>query len=177
MFQLDVTDDLSVIALSQSLMGRKIDLLINNASMLERGDTKLDKVDFDVFNKTLQVNTLGPLRVIQALMNNVKSSQEKVIVNISSNLGSIKNSNGRWYAYRSSKSALNQITKILSVEFKKDAITVVSLHPGWVRTDMGGHNANYSVKESVKRMIEVIEGLDLTKSGHFYDLKGKVLPW
>ena len=173
--QLDVTDQESVSELAKSLEGKTIDLLINNAGYFGRGDVTLEKVDFDNFERTLAINTLGPLRVVKSLIKNLQQGNRKTVINISSRLGSITNSTGRWYAYRSSKSALNQITKILSKEYKNFIFTV--MHPGWVQTDMGGPNATYTPKESVSKMINIIEKLSKSDSGKFYDLEGNVIPW
>ncbi len=175
--QLDVTDPDSVAALARKLEGVPIDILINNAGIFERGDVTIDAVDYDMLERTLQVNTLGPLRVTQALLPNLRQGKLKTIVSMSSQLGSIENSNGRWYAYRASKSALNQFNKIWSVELGPEGFICVVLHPGWVRTDMGGPNATYTLEESVAGLVEVIEGLGPRNNGRFYDFKGEPIPW
>ena len=113
---LDVADAASVAALAKRLEGEAIDILINNAGFFDRTDVSLDKVDFELLQQTLAINTVGPLRVIQALMPNLRLGQRKLIVSMSSQLGSIEQSNGRWYGYRTSKAALNQINKSLSAE-------------------------------------------------------------
>ncbi|MEZ5466334.1 MAG: SDR family oxidoreductase [Lysobacterales bacterium] len=174
---LDVADASSVAALAERLKDVPIDILVNNAGMFDRGDVSIDKVDFDVMEQTFQVNAFGPLRVTQALLPNLRLGQRKQIVNMSSQLGSVQNSDGRWYAYRASKSALNQINKILSVELGPEGFVCVVLHPGWVRTDMGGAAATYSPEESVAGLIGVIEQLDSGKNGGYFDLKGQVIPW
>jgi NAD(P)-dependent dehydrogenase (short-subunit alcohol dehydrogenase family) len=175
--QLDVADPASVAALAERLDGTAIDILINNAGMFDRADVTLDKVDFAVLERTLAVNTLGPLRVTQALMPNLRAGSRKTVIGMSSGLGSIENSNGRWYAYRSSKTALNQINKILSQEFKDQGFIFTVVHPGWVRTDMGGENATYTPQESVAGLVKVIEGLGPEDSGRFYDFQGETIPW
>ena len=96
---------------------------------------------------------------------------------MSSGLGSIANSNGRWYAYRTSKTALNQINKILSEELKSEGFIFTVVHPGWVQTDMGGSNATYTTTESVAGLLKVIEGLKAEDNGKFYDLNGKEIAW
>jgi NAD(P)-dependent dehydrogenase (short-subunit alcohol dehydrogenase family) len=175
--QLDVTSATSVAALAKRLRGVAIDILINNAGVFDRKDVTVDTVDFDVMEQTLAVNTLGPLRVIKSLMPNLLAGERKIIVNMSSQLGSIENSNGRWYAYRTSKAALNQINKTLSVELAPEGFICVVLHPGWVRTDMGGQEASYSPQESVSGLIRVIGKLGPTDNGRFYDFKGSPIPW
>ena len=175
--QLDVADPASVAALAQRLQGVPIDVLVNNAGMFERKDVSLDRVDFAAMEQTLAVNTLGPLRVTQALMSNLRAGKRRIIVNMSSELGSIEHSNGRWYAYRTSKAALNQVTKTMSVELAPEGFICVVLHPGWVRTDMGGAAATYSPQESVAGLLAVIEKLGPSDNGRFYDFKGTAIPW
>ncbi len=174
---LDVADAASVADLAKRLEGEAIDILINNAGVFDRGDTRIDKVDFAQMEQTLAINTLGPLRVIQALLPNLRLGQRKLIVSMSSQLGSIELSNGSWYAYRTSKAALNQINKILSAELGPEGFVCVVVHPGWVRTDMGGAAATYTPKESVAGLLEVIEKLGPKDNGHFYDFKGETIPW
>lgn len=174
---LDVSDAASVAALAKRLDGEAIDILVNNAGVFDRSDVSIDKVDFAQMEQTLAVNTLGPLRVIQALMPNLRQGQRKLIVNMSSQLGSIGGSTGTWYAYRTSKAALNQITKTLSVELAREGFVCVVVHPGWVRTDMGGSAATYSPEESVSGLVGLIEKLGPADNGHFYDFQGKVIPW
>jgi NAD(P)-dependent dehydrogenase (short-subunit alcohol dehydrogenase family) len=175
--QLDVTDAASVAALARRLDGVPIDILVNNAGIFDRGDVTVDKVDFATMERTFAVNTFGPLRTIQALLPNLRKGERKVIVNMSSQLGSIENSNGRWYAYRASKAALNQVNKTLSAELGPEGFICTVLHPGWVRTDMGGSSATYSPKESVSGLIAVIEKLKPSDNGRFFDFQGNPIPW
>jgi len=174
---LDVTDAASVAALANRLQGVPIDILVNNAGVFDRKDVTIDKVDFAMMEQTLAVNTMGPLRVTQALLPNLRAGKRRTIVSVSSQLGSIERSDGRWYAYRASKAALNQINKTLSVELAPEGFTCVVLHPGWVRTELGGKGATYSPQESVAGMIAVIEKLGPTDSGRFFDFKGTPIPW
>jgi NAD(P)-dependent dehydrogenase (short-subunit alcohol dehydrogenase family) len=174
---LDVTDAASVAALAQRLRGVPIDILVNNAGMFDRRDVTVDKVDFAMMEQTLAVNTLGPLRVTQALLPNLRAGKRHAIVNMSSELGSIEQSSGRWYAYRTSKAALNQVNRTLSAELAPEGFICVVLHPGWVRTDMGGAAATYSPQESVAGLIAVIEKLEPADNGRFYDFKGNAIPW
>jgi NAD(P)-dependent dehydrogenase (short-subunit alcohol dehydrogenase family) len=175
--QLDVTDAASVAALAQRLDGVAIDVLVNNAGVLGRRDLTLDTIDFTVMQQTLAVNTLGPLRVCQALLPNLRAGRRRIIVNMSSELGSVEQSNGRWYAYRASKSALNQVTKCMSVELAPQGFVCVVLHPGWVRTDMGGASATYAPHESVAGLVAVIENLGPADNGRFCDFQGRSIPW
>jgi NAD(P)-dependent dehydrogenase (short-subunit alcohol dehydrogenase family) len=174
---LDVSDATSVAALAARLAGEPIDILVNNAGIFDRGDTSIDKVDFAQMEQTLAVNSLGPLRVIQALLPNLRQGQRKLIVNMSSQLGSIAGSTGTWYAYRTSKAALNQITRTLSVELAREGFVCVVVHPGWVRTDMGGAAATYSTEESVSGLVGLIEKMGPADNGRFFDFQGKTIPW
>ncbi|MEP4484088.1 MAG: SDR family oxidoreductase [Halioglobus sp.] len=175
--QLDVADQASVDALAARLADVPIDLLINNAGMAARGDSSLDTVDYDAMERTFQVNSLGPLRVTQALLPNLKAGEQKTIVHITSRLGSIELSSGGMYSYRTSKTALNQINKIMSVELASEGFTSIVMHPGWVQTDMGGAGATLTTSESISGMLGVIEGLSADDTGKFYNYNGEKLPW
>lgn len=174
---LDVTSAESVAALATRLRGVPVDILVNNAGVFDRKDVTVDKVDFAMMEQTLAVNTLGPLRVTQALLPNLRAGKRRTVVNMSSQLGSIEGSNGRWYAYRASKAALNQVNKTMSAELATEGFVCVVLHPGWVRTDMGGPGATYSPEESVRGLVAVIEKLGPADNGRFYDFKGNPIPW
>ena len=124
------------------------------------------------------VNLIAPLMITQAVIENIKKGSAKKIYFLSSQLGSIEdNKSGGMYIYRSSKSGLNQVVKSLSIDLKAYGITVVSLHPGWVKTDMGGANAPVSIDESVEGMIRVIEITDIKDTGKFLNYHGRELPW
>ncbi|MDZ4347994.1 MAG: SDR family oxidoreductase [Xanthomonadaceae bacterium] len=174
---LDVADGDSVAALARRLDGLPIDILINNAGIFDRSDTTIDAVDFARLEQTFAVNTFGPLRVAQALMPNLRAGGLKRIVSMSSQLGSIERSTGQWYAYRSSKAALNQINRTLAAELGEAGFVCVVLHPGWVRTDMGGENATNSPEHSVRALIALIEGFSAEDNGQFYDFQGASIPW
>ena len=116
--------------------------------------------------------------VTQAIIDNVKKGSDKKIYFLSSQLGSIAdNTSGGMYIYRSSKTGLNQVIKSLSVDLKPQGITVVALHPGWVKTDMGGLNAPVSIDESIDGMMQVIYETDISDTGRFLNHKGKELTW
>lgn len=175
--QLDVADQSSVEALAKSLEGVPIDILINNAGMASRADSSLQTLDFDAMVRIFEVNSLGPLRVTQALLPNLQASKHKTIVNITSRLGSIELSTGGLYAYRTSKTALNQINKIMSVELAPKGFTSIVIHPGWVKTDMGGADATLNIPESISGMLNVIQDLSVEDTGKFYNFDGEELPW
>ncbi|MDH3474704.1 MAG: SDR family oxidoreductase, partial [Rhodospirillales bacterium] len=154
-----------------------VDLLINNAGVYgPRDDTK--KVAFDRWGEVFEVNTIAPLRVAQRFLEQVARSERKLIVNISSRMGSIgDNTGGGEYIYRSSKAALNMVVKSLSVDLAGRGVTVVAFHPGWVQTDMGGPSAVITPEESVAGMRAVIEGLTPADTGRFLNYDGSEIPW
>jgi len=175
--ELDVTNQASVEALAKSLEGRPIDLLINNAGIFPRVD-KIEEVDFDDYSRTLAVNTLGPVRVTGALLPNLRGGVMKTIVNITSRLGSIElNDFGRFYGYRESKAALNMLTKTLAIELAPEGFTCLTIHPGWVQTDMGGESADLTPEQSVSGMRAVIESLGPADTGTYWSYSGEEVPW
>lgn len=176
-FQLDVTDDSSVKALKAALGDRAIDILINNAG-INLEPQSFEEMDTGKWEETFRVNSIGPFRVTQALIKNVKRGKDKKLVTISSNMGSIGNTSyGGSIAYSSSKAAVNMVTRIMANRFRGDGIIAVPLHPEWVRTDMGGPHARISVEESASGLRKVIDGLTLETSGRFFQYDGEELPW
>jgi len=123
------------------------------------------------------VNTIGPLLVTQALMPNLRRGERKRIVNITSQLGSIGMNSGGFYGYRESKAALNMFTKTLATELGRDGFICLAIHPGWVRTDMGGPNANLSPEESVSAMRAVIGNLTSDDNGSYRGYNGDPVAW
>lgn len=175
--QLDVADDKSAQALAARLAGKPIDILINNAGVIGTNARSFTDLDFNAMVKTYQVNALGPMRVTQALYNNLKQGKGRKIVNITSVMGSIGMNFGGGYDYRASKAALNMLSNTLSREVGRDGFTCIVIHPGWVQTDMGGSSAPVTPKDSISGMLAVIDGLDSGSNGKFFDYTGKELPW
>ncbi len=175
--QLDVTDGDSVAQLAKDLDGRPIDMLINNAGILPAQDT-LTETEVDTVAWILDVNTLGPLRVTQALLPNLAAGDSKTIINITSGLGSIeRNQSGRFYGYRESKAALNMFSRTLAAELGGDGFIVVAMDPGWVQTDMGGPNATLTPEQSISGMRSVIETLTVEDTGTYRRHDGATVPW
>jgi NAD(P)-dependent dehydrogenase (short-subunit alcohol dehydrogenase family) len=175
--QLDVTDAASVAGLAERVGDGSIDLLINNAGIGGRMRT-LAEVDFAAIERVMQVNFLGPMRVTKALLPALHRSEGRQIVNITSRLGSIEsNARGGFYGYRESKAALNMFTRTLAAELKGDGFTCIVMSPGWVRTDMGGPEANLSPAESIGGMLRVIDGLAPADTGRFFSHDGETIPW
>ena len=138
----------------------------------------LEEVEPDLSLDVLNVNTIGPLRVSQALWPLLKGEKPTKVANISSLMGSIDDCmSGRSYAYRTSKTGLNMITKILAIEGQPDNITVTSYHPGWAKTDMGGERAPVPTSVSVEGLIGLISQQTAERSGRFFEYTGEELPW
>ena len=175
---LDTTDPAQVGALARALKSEAIDLLINNAGIYGPRKVAFGRVDKDSWREVLEVNVMGPLMVSEALADHVARSTRKTVVTLTSMMGSIAlNESGGSYIYRSSKAALNMVMKGLSVSLKPRGITVALIHPGWVRTDMGGASAQLSAEESVTAMRRIIDNLKPDDNGGFFNYDGKEIPW
>ncbi len=177
---LDVADPASIDALGQALQGVAVDLLINNAAV--RGDTGgLDTLEPDGFLDVMRVNALAPLLVTRALLANLRAGERRIVANISSRAGSLAegtlHDDDGDYAYRCSKAALNMATVKLAQDLKGDGISVLSLHPGWVQTDMGGSDAVVSVASSAAGLKAIIDRADLADSGSFRAFDGRQVSW
>jgi NAD(P)-dependent dehydrogenase (short-subunit alcohol dehydrogenase family) len=173
-FHADTTDEASLVALAAAAPGPH-DLLVLNAGVGAR-DMTLATVDAAKWTEVMAVNALGPLIAMRALGGTVRDGG--TIAALSSTLGSIgANSGGGLYTYRMSKAALNAGLKTLSIELKRRGIAVAALHPGWVKTDMGGEGAEVGVEDSVTGLRAVIAGLTPEKTGAFLDYRGNALPW
>lgn len=178
--KLDVSDSQSVTEFAQSVSQHteRVDVLINNAGRMDGRWQTIGEVDPDVSLDVLNVNTIGPLRVTQALWPLLEKTENSKVANISSLMGSIDDClSGRSYAYRTSKTGLNMITKILSVEGQDSDVSVSCYHPGWVQTDMGGERAPVQPHESVEGLIGLIEMQTIERSGRFFEYTGVELPW
>ena len=175
---LDVTDIASVRAAAQSLAGEAIDVLINNAGVGSPKKQRLGSLDYAAWAHVLDVNTLGPMRVVEAFLESVAKGGDRKIVTLTSAMGSIAdNGSGGSYAYRSSKAAVNIVMKSLSIDLAPRGITCVVVHPGWVRTDMGGPDGKLTPAESVTALRRLIAGLRPEDTGRFFNYDGKTYPW
>jgi NAD(P)-dependent dehydrogenase (short-subunit alcohol dehydrogenase family) len=174
---LDVSKPASIAKLKAALANRPIDVLLNNAGIYgQRGG--FGKTDAKDFLATVQVNTLAPLLVSEALLGNLTRGAQKKIASITSKMGSIGDGpGGGGYAYRASKTALNMVMANAAAELKGKGIMTVVLHPGWVQTDMGGRNAPVKIPDSAAGIRKVIAGLTPATSGRFYNYDGAPLPW
>ena len=174
---LDVADASSIAALKQRLANVPLDIVINNAGVLEGKNATLETLNFDDFAKSFAINSTAPIRVTQALLPNLRAGKQKKIINITSQLGSIQDNSGGYYPYRASKAALNQLTKTMSLELEKENFICIVMHPGWVKTDMGGPMAPITPKQAVQAMLTIIDGLDKSSNGRYLDLHGNSIPW
>jgi NAD(P)-dependent dehydrogenase (short-subunit alcohol dehydrogenase family) len=174
---LDVTSHESIRHLAKALNGTPIDVLLNNAGL--HGDrTPFGATDVELWKKILEVNTIAPIQMTAALLENVAASAQKKVANISSKVGSIGDGpGGGSYAYRSSKTALNMAMVNAAHELKGRGLTILLIHPGWVQTDMGGPSAPVSIEQSVAGVRRIIDKATQAETGHFYDYTGKQLPW
>ncbi len=176
--KLDVTNQASVDAMATELGDTPIDIVINNAGIAGHSAPDLADLNVDYLGPVLNINTLGPLRVTQALLDNVMASDRKLVVNISSMMGSMElNTFGCCLGYRASKAALNSITVTLAVNYKDSDVAFVTMHPGYVKTDMNEGRGEISPMKSASGIFRVIEGLDKSDSGKFYDNEGNDMPW
>ena len=170
---IDVSDGESVRQLAAEIGGESIDILINNAGILRRDS--FGSLDYDEMLEQYRVNALGPLRVTEALANNLHEGSKVAIV--SSRVGSIDDngSGGNW-GYRASKTAVNMIGTNLMHELKPRGMAVALLHPGLVSTDMTGHQG-ITPEDSARGLLQRIEELTLENSGGFWHAEGYALPW
>jgi len=175
---LDVASDDSMAAFPAQLGDRPVDIFINNAGVYGPRDSSFGNVDEANWIPVLRINALAPLLLTQLIVENLRRGQSKKLLYVTSKMGSIDdNKGGGSYVYRSSKAALNAVVKSISVDLASEEMSVAVLHPGWVRTDMGGPNGLIDSQTSVSGMIEVIRNLDLGSSGGFFNYDGTVIPW
>ena len=173
---LDVANAADIQHLAAEIHGQKIDILINNAGLIEDKDAAFPQHSVALLSKTLAINSVAPFHLTQALLPNLQLAAAPVIAMISSIMGSIEEiTSAGYYAYRMSKAALNAFVKTLAVEYPK--MTVLALHPGWVQTDMGGAGALIGVEESTAGLYQLIAAAKVGLSGRFLDYRGKELPW
>ena len=171
---IDVTQAESVTALVKALKGESLDLLINNAGLLQ--DESLGSIDFDSIRTQMEINAYAPLRVCETLLPLLKEGSK--IANITSRMGSIAdNDSGGRYGYRASKAALNAFGKSLAMDLKPRGIAVAQLHPGYVKTRMVNFGGMISPEEAASGIIARIDALTLDNTGGFWHSNGEELPW
>ena len=175
---LDVSDYYSIETLGFKIAEEEISLFINNAGIYGQIPQTLEDADPEDWEFVFRVNCIAPLLLTRLIKNFMPPAKSRRIVFLSSKMGSITdNLGGGTYVYRSSKTALNQVMKSLSLDLAAEGFKVAALHPGWVRTDMGGPNGLIDPQESVAGMMKVIESLDERKNGRFIAYDGQEIPW
>jgi len=171
---IDVTDPEHLQQVKKILGDTKIDLLINNAGLLQ--DEKLGEIDYDSIRDQFEINTLAPLMVTEALLPNMSEGSKVAL--ITSRMGSIAdNESGGRYGYRASKAALNAFGKSLSLDLKDDGIAVALLHPGYVQTRMVNFGGHITPEEAAEGLLARIDELNLENTGGFWHSNGEQLPW
>ena len=177
-YGLDVLNPPSLARFAADLKGQPIDVLINNAGVYGPKPVKAADVTLEDWSPVFQTNAMAPLFVARALLDNVKASKLKMIVNISSIMASIeKGSAGSEYIYRSSKAALNMVMACYAQEVAETGVAVTMFHPGWVQTDMGGPSATLTHVESITHLKASIAKLGFKDTGKFFNYDGTPLPW
>lgn len=179
---LEVTDYKAVDALAKKYNGTAIDLLLNNAGIYGHRDGALTVTDFDTYLNVLQVNSVAPMKMALTFLPHLKAAQNRnqgasKIATISSRMGSITASGGGSYVYRASKAAINAAMHSLALDLKSAGISVAVLHPGWVKTDMGGQGADIDVQTSAAGLQQVIDGITIRDTGKFFNYDGTEIPW
>jgi NAD(P)-dependent dehydrogenase (short-subunit alcohol dehydrogenase family) len=189
LLRIDVTNAAEVKAAAEQIKGKPLELLINNAGVVEpifygsgayegKDDPDLRNYDYDGWREVLNTNLLGPARICGAFVENLAAGQRPVAVMMSSTLASIASTwqAGR-YAYRTSKAALNMLTRSAGEWYQSRGIILVSISPGWTQTDMGGPKATNTVEKSVSGVRQVILGLTAEDAGKFFNFNGEIFPW
>ncbi len=176
---LDVSDHAQIERLAQDLSDESIDLIINNAGIYPKsGANSFGHTDYEEWMRVFRINTMAPLKMAETFVTQLARSEHKFFVAITSKMGSIEdNSSGGNYLYRSSKTAVNMVVKSLAVDLQSAGVISIVIHPGWVKTDMGGPNALISTEQSVSGMRHVIGNLSMADSGKFFSYDGQEIPW
>ncbi|HXB53838.1 MAG TPA: SDR family oxidoreductase [Vicinamibacteria bacterium] len=181
---LDVADFPQIDALAHDLAGTALDVLLNNAGIFgprlraggDRGQF-FGAVDFEAWAQVMRVNTMAPLKMAEAFVEHVSASEQQKIITLGSSMGSIAETSGGFYAYRSSKAAVNMVMASLARDLAGRGIKVAVLCPGWVRTDMGGPDAPVNKEDSVRGLRRLIAGLTAQRSGTFTHYDGSAVAW
>ena len=184
-YNLDVEDLNSIESLSKELKNIPIDVLLNVAGYYGKkivsepgGLQQFGDTDYDDWLRIVKINIFGPMKICESFIQNIELGKQKKIITLSSIIGSIGgNDQGMMYAYRVSKAGVNAIMRSMALDLSNRGIIAIPLHPGWVRTDMGGPDADIDTETSVKGMKNVIDNLKKEDSGRYMVYDGTELPW
>jgi len=174
---MDVGDGDYVAAGAKAVGDAPIDILINNAGIIGGNPQTLDKIDFDAWIDAFKVMTIGPFRVVQTFLPNLKKAAAAKVMTVTSQLAASTWPYGGTYAYSSAKAGVNKVMQTLALDLKGDRIAVSMIHPGWVKTDMGGAGADITPEESAAGIHAVIAGLSMDSTGRFFKWNGDIHPW
>lgn len=187
LFTLDVEDHAAIDQAARALEDTAIDVLINSAGTMGNGSFakeglafgRFGQSNFDDWARVFRINVAGPMKMAEAFVEHVARSQQKKIVTLTSMLGSVAlNRIGGLYAYRASKAAVNAMMKSMAIDLAKShSIAATAMHPGWVRTDLGGPRADIEAVDSVAGMRRVIASLTIENAGRYWVYDGSELPW
>ena len=175
--QMDTGSPDSIAAAAAEVGDQALDVVINNAGSVGGAKQGIDDVDLEEWHRTLDINTIGPLLIARAFKANLAASGDGKLMNVTSQLAASTWPFGGMLVYSSTKAALSKVAQILALDWKEEPITVALVHPGWVRTDMGGPNAEISAEESASGIRSLIAGMTKADSGKFYKWNGDIHPW
>ncbi|CZF81291.1 C-factor [Grimontia celer] len=174
---LEVTDSQSIEAFAASLEDTHIDVLVNNAGIIGPDHQSYSDMDVQGWKQTFEINTIAPLIITNALLSHLKKSRSPKVLTISSQMGALSRESIGMFAYRSSKAAVNKVMQVLALELKAEGIIVCPVHPGWVKTDMGGDEADITVQESAEGIVKLSQSLTMNDSGKFFTWEGHEHAW
>lgn len=172
----DVRDG-DAVARAAATVDGSVDILINCSGVIGPTQQSVLDMDFDGFADTMAVNTVGPLRVTRAFLEHLRGSKHARIITLSSWMGSLSHAKSDRIAYRASKAAVNKVMQGLATDLEPEGIAVAAVHPGWVRTDMGGPTADVASKESAAGVLELADTLTIEATGRFWNFDGSPLAW
>jgi len=174
---MDVGDGLSITQARAAVGDGPIDILINNAGVGGGAHQSLADMDIESWLDTFKIMAIGPFRVVQTFLPNLKAATGAKIMTVTSQMGASTWPFGGSYAYTSAKAAVNRVMKSMAIDLKGENIVVSLVHPGWVKTDMGGAGADITAEESATGIHKVIAGLSMADTGKFYRWNGEIHPW
>ena len=174
---LDVSSESSVDSFATQIGDTEIDILLTNAGVMGGDRQSVSDIDYAAWLSTFRVNTLAPMQLSTALKANLCRSARPRVVTISSQMGALSRKSRGAFAYRSSKAAVNKVMQVLALEWEEDSIVCCPVHPGWVRTDMGGPKADIDVEESASGIVTLIDKLSMDETGKFFCWNGEEHAW